>query len=292
MNSLHPAVSIDPDGEDAMTLATPRDAVIQGEVAVARQRVEKTLLREIEAMVLFALGAGLDLPPEALASRQSQSSSADPVPDTTQPTADPLVRLADLHLTLTKLIAPARGASLVLLAEQRRVHPALQMFGPVPQVRWMLATAVLSLVFLLGTALSGDVNPENIAKGLLNLRGMALIKVETFLVAASAVGATLANLKQLNRYISDCNYDPRYDASYWSRLVMGLISGVILSQVVFGSLVGGDSINASQASGGALEGFGQPILAIIGGFSAEPVHDILTHLINVIGNALGLGKRD
>jgi hypothetical protein len=166
------------------------------------------------------------------------------------------------------------------------------MFGPVPQVRWMLATAVLSLVFLLGTALSGDVNPENIAKGLLNLRGVALIKVETFLVAASAVGATLANLKQLNRYISDCNYDPRYDASYWSRLVMGLISGVILSQVVFGSLIGGDGTAASHASGGALEGFGQPILAIIGGFSAELVHDILTHLIGVIGNALGLRKAD
>jgi hypothetical protein len=71
---------------------------------------------------------------------------------------------------------------------------------------------------------------------------------------------------------------------------MGLISGVILSQVVFGSLIGSDSTAASNATGGALEGFGQPILAIIGGFSAELVHDILTHLINVIGNTLGLRK--
>jgi hypothetical protein len=306
MNSLHPAASIDPGGVGTLASAVSRDAVIQAEVEVARQRVEKALLREIEAMVLFALGAGLDLPPGALATRQPSApdpSPSDPLPadpslsDPPQPdpprrgtVGDPLVRLAALHLTLTKLIAPARGASLVLLAEQRQAHPVLQTFGPVPQVRWMLATAVLSLVFLLGTALSGDVNPENIAKGLLNLRGVALIKVETFLVAASAVGATLANLKQLNRYISDCNYDPRYDSSYWSRLVMGLISGVILSQVVFGSLIGSDSTAASNATGGALEGFGQPILAIIGGFSAELVHDILTHLINVIGNTLGLRK--
>jgi hypothetical protein len=154
----------------------------------------------------------------------------------------------------------------------------------------MLAVAVLSLLLLLGTALSGDVNPENVSKGLLNLQGAQLIVVEIFLVASSAVGATLANLKRLNRYISDCTYDPRYDSSYWTRLVMGLISGVILSQVVFGSLVSGDSAAGSGTLSSALDGFGQPILAILGGFSADLVHDILTHLINVIGNALGIRK--
>lgn len=297
MNSLHPAAFTDRDGADNLTQATPPHAFIQTEVAVARQRVETTLLREIEAMVLFALGAGLDLPPEALATRQSAASDpdpsnpapSDPLPDTG---ADPLVRLAALHLTLTRLIAPARGATLVLLAEQRKVHPTLQAFGPVPQVRWMLATAVISLMMLLGTALSGHVNPENIAKGLLNLEGHELILVEMFLVSASAVGATLANLKQLNRYISDCNYDPRYDSSYWSRLVMGMISGVILSQVVFGSVIGNDPTATTGPGASALAGFGQPILAILGGFSAELVHDVLSHLIGVIGNTLGLRKSD
>lgn len=292
MNSIHPSASIDRAETESVAsmVSARRDTVIKAEVAAARERVEKTLLREIEAMVLFALGAGLDLPPEALAARQQ------PPPDTPLPdalpldaAADPLVRLAALHLTLTRLIAPARGASLVLLEEQRQAHPVLRAFGPVPQVRWMLAVAVLSLILLLGTALSGDVNPENVSKGLLNLQGTALIAVEVFLIAASAVGATLANLKRLNRYISDCNYDPRYDSSYWSRLVMGLISGVILSQVVFGSLVSGESASAHPGTS-ALDGFGQPILAILGGFSAELVHDILRHLINVIGNTLGLRK--
>jgi hypothetical protein len=179
----------------------------------------------------------------------------------------------------------------VLLADQRRRHPVLYTFGPVPQARLMLATAVCSLLLLLGVALSGNVNTENVSKGLLNLQGVRLIEVELFLVAASAVGATLANLKALNRYISDCTYDPRYDGSYWSRLVMGLISGVILSQVVFGALVGPDRGGADPSSAAsALMGFGQPILAILGGFSAELVHDILTHLIAVIGNTLGIGK--
>jgi hypothetical protein len=287
MNSIHPAASIDPrEMESVVSLTSiPGEMDVRTEVAATRQRVEKTLLREIEAMVLFALGAGFDLPPEALAVRQSHAQPADAA-------SDPVVRLAALHLTLTKLIAPARGATLVLLTEQRRRHPLVQAFGPVPQVRWMLATAVLSLLLLLGAALSGDVNPENVSKGLLNLQGAQLVVVEIFLVAASAVGATLANLKRLNRYISDCNYDPRYDSSYWTRLVMGLISGVILSQVVFSALIGTDSAAASNPNGSALMGFGQPILAILGGFSAELVHDILTHLIKVIGDALGLRKSE
>jgi hypothetical protein len=290
MNVINPTASLDLRAtESVVSLAgIPNEADVLAEVAAARQRVEKTLLREIEAMVLFALGAGLDVPPEALARRQH------PVADMRPPNAgtDPLVRLAELHQTLTKLIAPARGGTLVLLAEQRHCHSVLHAFGPVPQVRWMLAVAVLALLLLLGTALSGDVNPENVSKGLLNLRGTPLVEVEIFLVAASAVGATLANLKRLNRYISDCNYDPRYDSSYWTRLVMGLISGVILSQVVFGALVGGDTGAANSPAGNALLGFGQPILAILGGFSADLVHDVLTHLIGVIGNTLGLRKAE
>jgi hypothetical protein len=287
MNVIHSAAAIDLGATDSVaSLAfSPDEAGVLIELAAARQRLENTLLREIEAMVLFALGAGFDVPPEALARGQHPASDRPPETGT-----DPLVRLADLHQTLTKLIAPARGATLVLLCEQRRCHAVLHAFGPVPQVRWMLAVAVLALLLLLGTALSGDVNPENVSKGLLNLQGMPLVVVEIFLVAASAVGATLANLKRLNRYISDCNYDPRYDSSYWTRLVMGLISGVILSQVVFGALVGGDSAAANSPGGSALLGFGQPILAILGGFSADLVHDVLTHLIGVIGNTLGLRK--
>jgi hypothetical protein len=290
MNSIGPVTSADAGQMESVAslTSTPNDTDVRAEVAAARQRVEKTLLREIEAMVVFALGTGLDLPPEALAGRHHPALDTPPL----DAGSDPVVRLAALHLTLTKLIAPARGATLVLLAEQRRRHPVLQAFGPVPQVRWMLAAAVLSLATLLGTALSGDVNPENVSKGLLNLQGFELAVVETFLVAASAVGATLANLKRMNRYISDCNYDPRYDSSYWTRLVMGLISGVILSQVVFGALIGADSATANSPAGSALMGFGQPILAILGGFSAELVHDILTHLITVIGNALGIRKSE
>lgn len=64
-----------------------------------------------------------------------------------------------------------------------------------------------------------------------------------------------------------------------------------MSQVVFGALVGGDSA-ANGPAGSALLGFGQPILAILGGFSADLVHDVLTHLIAVIGNTLGLRKQE
>jgi hypothetical protein len=282
MNTIQ---SIDRADSESLSAAAPDTAEPWAEFGLARRRVETVLLHEIEAMVLFALGAGLDLPPEVLTTRSAPPEDGAPP----QAATDPLVRLAALHLTLTRLIAPARGSTLVLLAEQRRLHPVLNAFGPVPQVRWMMAVAAISLALLLGIALSGDVNTENVGKGLLNLDGYKLVVVEIFLVAASAVGATLANLKCVNRYIADCTYDPRFDSSYWSRLVMGMISGVILSQVVFGSWIGSDSTGGATANGD-LHGFGQPILAILGGFSAELVHDILTHLLGVVRNALGIRK--
>jgi hypothetical protein len=153
--------------------------------------------------------------------------------------------------------------------------------------RTMLVIAVVSLAVLLGIALSESVNAGNVTKGLLNLGGYQLLQVEIFLASAAGIGASLANLKTLDRYISDCTYNERFDGSYWTRLVMGLISGIVLSQLIYGAFVS----TASTAPGGSnneiLVGLGQPVLALLGGFSAELVHHILTRFINSIRNLFG-----
>jgi hypothetical protein len=193
-----------------------------------------------------------------------------------------LAALAEAHFGLTKLIDPAKPGALLLLVEDRRANPFWNTFGAVPLVRWMQSIAVISLLLLLGISLSNKVNAVNMTKGLLNLYGLDLLCVEIFLVAAAAIGASLANLKRLDRYISACTYERRFDSSYWTRLVMGVMSGIILSQVVYGAIVGHEPDTANT-----LSEFGQPVLALLGGFSADLVHDVLSQLIAVIGNLLG-----
>jgi hypothetical protein len=294
--------------------------------ALTRQLVHNRMVREVEAMLLFAMGSGIGVPPEIIVTldRAASDGTEDKAPNRAQsvlraaavnaeqttPSADgappgagsaaallpgpteapdPMSLLAEIHLQLTKLVAPARPATLLLLSEQRREYPWLHSFGAVPLIRKMFALAVLSLMVMLGVALSNDVNLENMTKGLLTLQGLPLLVNEAFLVGAAAVGATLANLKRLDRYVSACTYDERYESSYWTRVVMGVISGVILSQLIYGAFISPSKATTTSGTDSTFTEIGQPVLALLGGFSAELVHDILTHFISVLRNAFAGG---
>jgi hypothetical protein len=284
------------------------------------------LLREVEAMAIFAMGSGIEVPAEIMISldralsgqegsdgraipqgdaglsEQAGEAQAPPAVDG-QPSsgtveaeaqapgeaADQISRLAAIHPALVALVAPAKPATLVMLNDQRRHYPWRQSFGTVPIVRRMLVLAILFLASMLGVALSGDVNAENMSRGLLDLDGYPLLVNEIFLVAAAGVGATLANLKRLDAYVSACNYEQRYESSYWTRLILGVISGVILSQVLYRMLPTGGKTPDGGSPTAALVTMGQPILAILGGFSADLLNDILSHLVVVVKKAFGGG---
>ena len=309
------------DEPPASAALSRRGASVKGEELAEKAlgRVHDRMVREIEAMALFAMSAGLGIEPEM--ARLIEASMRPPnggserggrLPATADDgsavsldgaltsvankhesrlaaaegrAADQFENLYAAHRSLCRLIAPAQPGSLVLIVEDRRKHPVANAFGALPMVRTMLALAVTSLCAMLGFALSSEVNVANMTKGLLMLQGSALLVNEAFLVSAAAVGGTLANLKRLDRFVSACTYDPRHDSSYWTRLVMGLISGVLLSQVIYGA-VGGPTTDA-DADAHPLRAFDQPVLALMGGFSAELVHDILTHFIDVIGRLFG-----
>lgn len=316
-----------------------------GGADLTNRKIKERLVREAEAMVMFALEGGIALAPELLVSLDRALSGTSCMPDAARAeepglgarpaairperlsgttaaaapvewtgiTAMPMLAdsskqlslLGGVHLALSKLVAPARPGTLLLLSEERREHPFWSSFGAVPLARQMLVLALLALLLLLGTALSSSVNAENLSRGLLNLQGTKLLVNETFLAAAAMVGATLANLKRLDHFITTSTYDACYEGSYWTRLMMGLISGVILSQVILGTSVGLGGMANAGAAGNAgvgnagissagvsnvLANVGQPILALLGGFSGELVHNILAHLIAVIGNLFGGGQ--
>lgn len=287
--------------------------------ALSRQRIEARLIRELEEMIVFAMASGIGVPadigavldrafPDGGGNSPADWSALSPSNAATPPVSEPgadaanggqdaaapplpsayLSLLAAAHREFTKLIAPAKPGTLVLLMDDRRSRRFLNSFGAVPMARTMLVIAVLSVVVLLGSALSHQVNAENLAKGLLSLDGYPLLANEIFLAAAACVGASLANLKLLDRYISNCTYSQRYDGSYWTRLVMGMISGVVLSQLIFSALVAGNIVPASGTDSNAIFAtLGQPVLALLGGFSAELVHDVLTHFIAAVGYLFG-----
>jgi hypothetical protein len=177
----------------------------------------------------------------------------------------------------------------LLMADERERHPVRCEFGPLPLVRRMLGLAMLSLLVLLGVSISAEVSNVNVSKSLLELSGYPLLMVEAFLVSAASLGACFANLQRINTVISDGTYDPRFQSTYWTRWVMGVISGVILSQIVFDFFLHTEHGEIAQAAPIAI---GQPLLALLGGYSVDFVHGILKRAINTFGNFFGLSMDD
>ncbi|MGI4831047.1 MAG: hypothetical protein ACRYFU_23085 [Janthinobacterium lividum] len=191
-----------------------------------------------------------------------------------------LEELSQIHAVLSDLIAPATPRAIVLMHEEKARHPRLVAFGPVPIVRQLLLVASLSLVSMLLVALSPHINPDSMQHDLPEGEGVNLLVCEIFLVSASAVGSSFAALFKENRYITQGTYDPRYSSSYWTQLSFGIIAGVVLSKIIFHTMEGGSGSTAHRA-------FDQPILALMGGFSASLVYRIFNRILTAIKSLFG-----
>lgn len=241
----------------------------------AHDTLDAQLRNECEAMARFALRHGLPVPSDAIAElarliAQAEASAA------THPAAvdKPEARhtLAALHGKLSSTIAPATPQAVLLLdAHYRAPHP-LAWLGPVPLIRLLSVAAIAFLIAVIATGLSPDVSAKNIEQGFLDASGASLLWNTLFLLFCAGLGASFAALFQAHRYIAEATYDPRYDASYGARLILGLIAGLILVEMLPRDLF---------ASGG-MRSFGKPALAMLGGFSATAVHRLLQRLVDTL----------
>jgi hypothetical protein len=268
--------------------------------ARVKERMWQRLARECEAMVQYAFSTGRVVPiavmvrldqavsePDGLA---VAAAPAEPITDAAARGAPAIemsrfVSLAEAHAGLARAIAPATPEAVLLMADERQRHPLWSAFGPLPLVRQMLGLALLSLVLLLAVSIDASVNTENMAKSLLELSGFPLLMVEAFVVSAASLGACFANLQRINTFISEGTYDPRFQSTYWTRWVMGVISGVILSQLVYNSLLAPTAPESGASAAGAIA---QPVLALVGGYSVDFVHGVIRRAINTVGSFFGV----
>jgi hypothetical protein len=266
-------------------------------------RLWRRVARECEAMAEHAYSTGLGIPgevaaliDEALATFGLNDVLA--LPTTRQEAGDrqnspPLDKfggtgassialLSKAHAALTLIIKPATPEAVLLLIEERRTHSFWYAFGPLPIVRQMLGLAILSLLTLLIVSLSSDINTDSMSKTLLQMQGLQLLAVEIFLLSAASLGSCFQNLQQISAYISSGTYDPKFQSTYWTRWVMGLISGIVFSQIIFELVV---SIAGSNNGPRVMPAIvGQPVLALLGGYSVDVVHGVLSHIIDSFGS--------
>lgn len=251
----------------------------------AEPGLREQLLRECTEMVRYALSSGMRVPTAQVETVEAARAA---------PGASDLAALAGAHERLSKLVAPATPRALVLFADEDvKSTGLLRLPGPVRLVRRMALAALVSVTLFVISSLSRYVS--HASGDVLDTSGLALLTNEVFWLASAGVGASFAMLFQVNEFIVDRNYDPRYESSYWIKFLIGVIAGFILVALI--PLDGMEG--AAGAAGGvagrtpsAAEALARPTLAMLGGFSASAVYRILTRLMSTVEGLFRADPRD
>jgi hypothetical protein len=94
--------------------------------------------------------------------------------------------------------------------------------------------------------------------------------------AGAALGASFYVLIKTQPYLVNRSFDPKYNAVYLARFITGVIAGVILATAL------APAIPITGTTGALTPG----VLAILGGFAAEAVEQILQRLVEVLLTAV------
>lgn len=241
-------------------------------------RLKENLLKECRVMVSFAINRGKSVDATHIAPLHKDDSEIKGS------------ELLPVYNYLVNLVKPATPGTLVLFEKNRQSTRRFKFLGPLPIVRQFMLLSMFSLLALIVTSLSSDVNTHTIQLSLLQGNGLDQALRLTFLLACASVGASFYALFKMNSYINQGTFDMKYSATYWSRFVLGLVAGVLLSElfVVFinptestQKITSNEGLNENVVLDSA-DYLLKPILAILGGFSAGLVYRILNRLIEAI----------
>ncbi|MDJ0623239.1 MAG: hypothetical protein QNJ17_09745 [Desulfocapsaceae bacterium] len=181
-------------------------------------------------------------------------------------------QLTEIYNHLASVVKPAKPATLVMLHKASR--SPWKVFGPIPFIRFMSVFAIVALLLLIALSTSTHIDGKSPMYDFAIQDRARLLTQEAFLLAAAALGACFAALFEVNQYVKDGTYEPRYVTSYWVRFILGVMAGFILAMMIPVEAVS-KSGDQSFAFGGLLH----PLLALIGGYSSSLVYRILNRLV-------------
>ncbi|PIB35277.1 hypothetical protein BFP72_07630 [Reichenbachiella sp. 5M10] len=176
------------------------------------------------------------------------------------------------HGIMCEAIHPSMPESILYLDQCSSKSRGL--FSPIPLVRNFIFIAILAIGSLLGIGLSADVSSEVLSKGILDNSGWPLLKNLIFICSGACVGTIFFLLSKLTKEVKEATL-VRGDATYyWIMLIMGMLSGLIMSEVIV--------INKTGLEGDVE--MNRLIFALLGGFSSEVVYGILQTVMNKISS--------
>ncbi len=252
---------------------TPRDEPPSGNGADPRQlvRLEKTaellraeLVEEILAMIHYGssngLASSIDPAASAVFDRLADGGSM-----------PPMVELIGAHHALKQLVAPATPAGVRIYCQMRTGRARL--LGPHATIRRLSIANILFMLMFFATSASTLINADTIRLSVYEQSGAPLMFKLLFITAVSGIGASFAVLFEAWEDIRRRRFDPVMESSYWLQIGLGVVAGLILTEIV--------QTGAEGAADGTFKG---PLVALAGGFSAGLLHVVLSRVVKAIRN--------
>lgn len=232
--------------------------------------LREELEQEVLAMSFYLCGSGRPLPPALVSTLRLLDASERP----------PIETLVDAHTALCEQVHPAQPRTLALLSRRGVFSDQGSTFSAVPIIRRMMVVAVSSLFGAVFVGMSPDISGDPSVGNPLTASGIPLLVNQVYFMLTAALGAAFYAITTLNRQITEGIYDPRDDAAHWTRIVLGVISGTILSSLI------------EVPDGSNLHQVGRNALALLGGFSAGLVHRILHRMVSSVESIFGADSPD
>lgn len=250
---------------DIMETSTPKAAPIskklekeatQQSVSGISKEVIEELNREINNMLSFAVYNGIIVNTEV--NTLIQNSSVD--------------NLINAHNLLCKNVAPATPKSIRFTKKLNQEGNNKTVFNKLPLLRNLVLLAVLFLIAFIVTAMSKEVNNDSLDKGMMDNSGIPLLLNIIYLGSVAGLGVLFFLLKDVSNSLKKATLIPENAISYVTQIILGIISGLIISEIISFYTTDPQQINL----------FNKSILALIGGFSSDAIFSILQGIINRI----------
>ena len=180
--------------------------------------------------------------------------------------------LINAHNLLCKNIAPATPKSVEYTKKMHQENKGKSIFSKLPLLRNLILLTIFFLVAFIVTGMSPEVTNDSLNKGMMDNSGIPLLLNLLYIASVAGLGVLFYLLKDVSMSLKKGTLVSEDSISYLSQIILGVIAGIILSEIISFYSSDPEKINL----------FNKSILALIGGFSSDAIFSILQGIINKI----------
>jgi hypothetical protein len=182
--------------------------------------------------------------------------------------------LINAHNLLCKNIAPATPKSIFFIKDTIKNGLKKSYINKLPSIRNLLLLALVFLALFICSGMSEHVSNNSLDKGILGNNGIPLLINFIYLASISGMGVLFFLLKNISISVKNGTIIPEDSIEYSTQIILGIISGIIMAELISTGTIGAESVTLLNKGG----------LALLGGFSSDAIFSILKGLIDRLKN--------